>query len=349
VPPKKNIAGSALPAVVLPPPTIPVPRPYDYSGWNPDAAAAARAAADMIRANMKNAVASMIEAGKCLRAVRDRLPHGQWQPWLHAEFALSDRMARHFMSVAEVFDGKTEIISVLNPTAAMKLADAPKKARTEVIRRLQKGEKLTIAAITEATRQPKPQRAPLPPTDDKGKDLAVDAIAAKQTSDKTDSTAVARPLVIEGVVEVVDVPAVTPAAGWSFAADFERQAIGAWRNAVVDLGTKVRAIADDVKTMAAQCTLRGRPPTKKWSIEIGKQTSTVLQMTYEMTGRQYVGKKRRVQIRLPSLALEGRLDDIFDVIARLNSMCSSVKEGVQEPLSITELSNLRDELVGAGL
>jgi len=133
-------------------PAANVPQPFDYSGWEPELADTARTAAAMIRRHMERSMASMVEAGECLRAIKSQLPYGDWQEWLAAEFVMSDRMARHLMQVAEAFSGQTEIVSVLSPTAALKLAAAPEAARAVVVERLQSGQKMTVAEVTAAIR-----------------------------------------------------------------------------------------------------------------------------------------------------------------------------------------------------
>ncbi len=60
-----------------------------------------RSAADRIRERVKKTVEDIIEVGNDLLAVKEALPHGQFLPWLKAEFGWSERSAQNFMSVAE--------------------------------------------------------------------------------------------------------------------------------------------------------------------------------------------------------------------------------------------------------
>lgn len=62
------------------------------------------------------------------------VPHGQWLPWLDAEFGWSDRTARSYMQVAEAF--KSETLSdfsgvTIDATAlyALSAPDVPQAAR----------------------------------------------------------------------------------------------------------------------------------------------------------------------------------------------------------------------------
>ena len=69
-----------------------------------------------IKRNERRANDAVVEAGRHLIAVKESLDHGQWGDWLDTEFNMSDRTARTLMSIAERFDGKSEIISDLSVT-----------------------------------------------------------------------------------------------------------------------------------------------------------------------------------------------------------------------------------------
>jgi hypothetical protein len=88
-----------------------------------------------------------------LRAVKEALEHGQFGRWLHAEFGWTERLAQNFMTVAERFGAKSEIISDLQiqPTAAYLLAapSVPDEARQHAIERAQAGERITTKVAKE--------------------------------------------------------------------------------------------------------------------------------------------------------------------------------------------------------
>ena len=63
-----------------------------------------RTAADRIRERVQKTVEDIIEIGNDLLAIKEALPHGQFLPWLRAEFGWSERSAQNFMSVAEQLD-----------------------------------------------------------------------------------------------------------------------------------------------------------------------------------------------------------------------------------------------------
>src|SRR3954468_8151062 len=88
---------------------------FNYSALPADVAAAARAAADRIKGRHQRQIAAIIETGRDLLAIKERLGHGWFLAWLQAEFAWTDRTARNYMQVVEQFADKTEIISDLPP------------------------------------------------------------------------------------------------------------------------------------------------------------------------------------------------------------------------------------------
>jgi hypothetical protein len=75
---------------------------------------------------------NLIAVGNDLLAVKEVLPHGHFGPWLRAEFGWTERAAQHFMTVAQRFGPKSEIISDLriDPTAAYPYAPEELNQRT---------------------------------------------------------------------------------------------------------------------------------------------------------------------------------------------------------------------------
>jgi hypothetical protein len=120
---------------------------FNYSPLEPAVAKKVQSAAEHIRETVKRTVEGIIEVGQDLIAVKEALPHGQFGPWLRAEFGWTERTARNFMAVAEAFGPKTEIISDLriDPTAAYLLAapSAPDEAREAAVERAESGERIT--------------------------------------------------------------------------------------------------------------------------------------------------------------------------------------------------------------
>ena len=74
---------------------------FAYEALARDVAEMARAAAAEIRASLGRHIEEAIKAGKRLIEVKAALPHGEFGKWLAAEFGMSERSARNYMSAAE--------------------------------------------------------------------------------------------------------------------------------------------------------------------------------------------------------------------------------------------------------
>ena len=88
------------------------------------------------------------------------MPHGQFLPWLRAEFGWSERSAQNFMSVAEKFKSAKIADLPIQPSAAYLLAatSVPDEAREKA----EAGEEITFAAakeiVAEARKRKRPRR-----------------------------------------------------------------------------------------------------------------------------------------------------------------------------------------------
>jgi hypothetical protein len=137
-------------------------KPFDYSPLEEETAEKVRASADRIRQAVKRTIEDIIEVGTELLSVKEALSHGQFIPWVRAEFGWTERTAQNFMAVAERF-GKNETISqMIEPTAAYLLAapSAPDEAREAAIKRAESGERITarVAKKILAEERKKPTR-----------------------------------------------------------------------------------------------------------------------------------------------------------------------------------------------
>lgn len=96
---------------------------------------------------LKKTAENIILIGKNLQAVKDRLPHGMFLPWLKSEFGLSQKTANNFVHVAERFEGKLVKFTNLSVSALYALAapDTPQDAIDEALQRAERGEKITHA------------------------------------------------------------------------------------------------------------------------------------------------------------------------------------------------------------
>jgi hypothetical protein len=130
-----------------------------------------RNAADRIRERVKKTVEDIIEVGNDLLAVKEALPHGQFLPWIKAEFGWSERTAQNFMSVAEQFKSAKIADLPIQPSAAYLLAapSVPDEAREKAIEKAEAGEEITFAAakeiVAEARKRKRPRRQKTIPAD----------------------------------------------------------------------------------------------------------------------------------------------------------------------------------------
>lgn len=86
--------------------------PFDYSQLSAPLAHLARGAAGRIKSRAKPTAQAAVEIGLDLQEVKAALPHGQWGTWLQSEFGWSNRTARRYIKIAEMF--KTDNLSDLN-------------------------------------------------------------------------------------------------------------------------------------------------------------------------------------------------------------------------------------------
>lgn len=122
---------------------------YDYSQVeNKKLVKKMKETAELVRQKATRVVEDVIEMGKALLEVKAELPHGQFGKWLDAEFGWHARTARLFMSAAERFGTKTEMIADLSATVVYLLSapSTPDKVVETVIERAEDG-KLTVAEV----------------------------------------------------------------------------------------------------------------------------------------------------------------------------------------------------------
>jgi N6-adenosine-specific RNA methylase IME4 len=103
-----------------------------------------------IRILGKRVVADVIEIGRLLDECKERCGHGNWLPWLEAEFGWSERTAQRYISIHEL-TGKYDNLSDLDlPVSSLHLLaarSAPEAALAEVIERAGTGERLKHAEV----------------------------------------------------------------------------------------------------------------------------------------------------------------------------------------------------------
>lgn len=128
---------------------------FDYAGISTEAATEARAAAERIRVRMKRTAEDIIAIGLDLVAVKERLPHGAFLPWIEAEFGMSQQSASRFMAVANTYGGKLPNLSNLPPSVLYELAapSTPESVRQIVEQKAEAGESVSLEEIKRLKRE----------------------------------------------------------------------------------------------------------------------------------------------------------------------------------------------------
>jgi Protein of unknown function (DUF3102) len=116
---------------------------FDYDALGSNAATDLRDVAARIRGRM---VASVIDTGRELLAVKQRLQHGQFEAWVEAECLITPRTAQNMMAAAQWAEGKSETISLMPPTVlyALSALSTPEDAQKDLLRRIEAGEKIKV-------------------------------------------------------------------------------------------------------------------------------------------------------------------------------------------------------------
>jgi hypothetical protein len=133
---------------------------FNYDLLETKVAEQVRSSADRIRERVKKTVEDIIDVGNDLLAVKEALPHGQFGPWLKAEFGWSERSAQNFMSVAERFKSANFADLPIQPSAAYLLAApaVPDEARQVAVEKAEAGEEITFATAREIVAEAKKRR-----------------------------------------------------------------------------------------------------------------------------------------------------------------------------------------------
>ncbi|MEO5375091.1 MAG: DUF3102 domain-containing protein [Alphaproteobacteria bacterium] len=120
---------------------------FDYGRLTPTIATDIRAAAERIRVRMKRTAEDIIEIGRDLITVKEKLDHGQFLPWISKEFGMKEDMAQNFMRVARRFGDQIPNYSAFAPTVLIALASAPPEVVTTIEDRAAAGESITVADV----------------------------------------------------------------------------------------------------------------------------------------------------------------------------------------------------------
>jgi hypothetical protein len=119
---------------------------------------------NQLTAGIKNAIrqhfAAIVEIGESLLRAKEIAGHGNFLPWLAAEFRWSERAAQDYMAIAKHFQGKSASFADLNLSTARALIKAPVEVRDEIMARADAGEVIRKAEVKATLATVAPQRAP---------------------------------------------------------------------------------------------------------------------------------------------------------------------------------------------
>jgi DUF3102 family protein len=143
--PVEEIADAAEPGERLPETN------FDYAAAPVDRDAELAMLVARIKASRKRHIEAVHDIGAALLRAKELLGHGNFLPWLQAEFRWSERTANNYMSIARFFKGKTANFADLDIGAAAALAakSTPAEVRDELLERAEAGESITREEIKE--------------------------------------------------------------------------------------------------------------------------------------------------------------------------------------------------------
>lgn len=141
---------------------------------------------------MRLTAENIIDIGKRLTEVKERLEYGSFESWLKTEFEWSEQTARQFMQVyrwSETIENKNFVFSQLATSALYLLAapSTPPEARAEVLSIVDGGEKVTYTRVRIIVERHK-SAATLSPgdqTENNDSDSVIDVVAQSEVNQTT--------------------------------------------------------------------------------------------------------------------------------------------------------------------
>lgn len=118
---------------------------FSYANLAPDTRATVEAATDRLHVLERKTGEQIIEIGKILIQIKGDIPHGQFLPWLDAEFGWSERAAQNFMAVADQFKSAKFADLKIAPSALYLIAsnNVSKDIRDEFVAKAAAGQRVT--------------------------------------------------------------------------------------------------------------------------------------------------------------------------------------------------------------
>jgi hypothetical protein len=151
-------------------PRRPVPRSYsvlksaasqfDYCGISPSLVSHLQAQAKLIKNLIAKTTEGLIEVGRNLVAVKQRLNHGQFIDWVEIEVGIDKRTAQSYMAIARFAEAKGTTVALLPPTTAHRLAaiSAPVEVVDHVLDRAINGEIVPDGQVKDMFKNARNQR-----------------------------------------------------------------------------------------------------------------------------------------------------------------------------------------------
>jgi Protein of unknown function (DUF3102) len=155
---------------------------FDYASVTPSVATFLRGQADRIR---RYAAKSVIQIGKDLIAAKRYLCHGAFLHWLESEVGIAARTGQVYMQVAHWAEGQDTRIALLPPSLLYMLSSpsTPKEFSDDVLKRLDGGENIMLAAVREELKNHRETNRKGPPVQPKA---GTRSAAQKQKSIEAD-------------------------------------------------------------------------------------------------------------------------------------------------------------------
>lgn len=124
---------------------------FDYGLIAEDKCDLIIAAAERIKGRLKRQTSDIIAIGHDLLKVKEVVGHGNFLPWVSAEFNWTARTAQNYIRAAEWAGEKYEVVSHLPPTLVYALSDkrTPETIQVQVRADLAAGKPLDVAAVKE--------------------------------------------------------------------------------------------------------------------------------------------------------------------------------------------------------
>ena len=123
---------------------------FDYAGVSQESRAEVHKLMRILKRATGKHFAVIVEIGEDLSKAKELLGHGNFLPWLQAEFRWSERTARNYMSLAAHFQGESANFADLDVSTGLALAAAPAEVKDPIMQRVEAGEIISKAEVEAA-------------------------------------------------------------------------------------------------------------------------------------------------------------------------------------------------------